>query len=382
MCAIISPTKFRVPRSRVYQTHQTMRQDILQALEPVLFGTMEDGYAVRARFETAFAAELQQPYAVAVHSGTVGLLLALRACGVVPGDEVITIGNSDISTTAAIRNCGATPVLCDVLASDYTIDPALVEALISPRTRAIVPVDLYGHPANVRAIRAIADAHGLKIVEDAALATGAYDYGKPVGAFADVAVYSFAPFKPLGSVGNGGAVVTSDPEIYEQLYILSHYGAPSVIPGGDPGHQHYVGEGYNVPLDTLQAALLLVKLPYLAEWSAKRAALVQAYAMRLAELPVQRPVFRAESAPSIRAYTICVEARLGVYQRLRDAGVEVVVHYSPPAYQQPVYGGALPGSDNLPVTAHLATRLLGLPVAPDLTETDVAYVADTLANIL
>ena len=137
-----------------------------------------------------------------------GLFIALRACGVGPGAEVITIANADISTTAAISQCGATPVLCDVCAADFTIDVDCVAGLITERTAAILPVDLYGHPANVKQLRPLADAHGLSIIEDAALALGAYDYGAPVGSFADVTVFSFAPFKPLGSVGNGGMVTT------------------------------------------------------------------------------------------------------------------------------------------------------------------------------
>jgi dTDP-4-amino-4,6-dideoxygalactose transaminase len=343
---------------------------------------MADGYAVRARFEQAFAAEMQQKYAVAVHSGTIGLFLALRACGVGPGDEVITVGNSDISTTAAISQCGATPVLCDILDTDFTIDPSLVERLITPRTRAILPVDLYGHPADVAALRPIADAHGLKIVEDAALATGAYDYGKPLGTFADVTIFSFAPLKPLGSVSNGAAVTTNNDAIYEQLHILSHYGAPSSLPGGNPAHQHYVGEGYNVPLDALQAALLLVKLPHLRDWTEKRRLLVNRYDQRLADLPVQQPRFRAESRPSIRAYTILVGKRDQLFRQLREAGIEAVIHYNPLAYRQPVYNGRLPGSDNLPVTDAVGAQVIGLPVAPDLTFEDVDFTVDALTRLL
>ncbi len=188
-------------------------------MDRVLLGTMKNGYQVREEFEDAFAEAVQQPYCVAVHSGTLGLFIALRACGIGEGDEVITVANSDISTTAAIRHCGAIPALCDVQASDYTLNQDLIEPLVTPRTRAILPVDLHGHPANVAHIRSIAKHYGLQIIEDAALGTRSCDFGKPLGAFADVTIYSFAPLKPLGSLGNGAALVTQDSAINARLRL-------------------------------------------------------------------------------------------------------------------------------------------------------------------
>ena len=213
------------------------------------------GYRVRAQLESEFAAMVGARHAVAVHSGTVGLLLMLRACGIGIGDEVITVANSDISTTGAVHLCGATAILCDVRKSDYTLDAALVDNLITPRTRALLPVDLHGHPADVKALRAIADRHKLRIIEDAALASGARDYGLPLGAFADVAMFSFAPYKPLGSAGNGAMLVTDDDALMRNLRLLTGYGAGGAL----EGKQDYVAEGYNAPLDPLQAALLRVK---------------------------------------------------------------------------------------------------------------------------
>lgn len=374
---------FRVPRSRAFQTHASLREELQQAIEPLLFGEMSESYNVRGQLERAFAAEMEQAHAIAIHSGTIGLFLALRACGVGPGDEVITVGNSDISTTAAVRQCGAEPVLCDVLASDYTMNPQLVENLITSRTRALMPVDLYGHPANVKPLRALADQHGLKIVEDAALASGAYDYDQPVGAYADVAIFSFAPFKPLGSVGNGAMAVTNDPEIYEQLRRLTHYGHSADTEGVPVGHQHYVAEGYNVPLDGLQAAVVLTKLPHLKTWTAKRQAIAQAYHDGLKDTSAKLPVFRPESSPTFRSYTICVERQAEVHQRLRDAGVEVVLHYTPAIYKHAVYAGnPLKNGDDLPVTDRLADELICLPVTPELTDEDIAYVVAELHKIL
>ena len=373
---------FRVPRSRVDQTHRAMRAEILRALDPILFGPLPQGEDVRRMLEHDFATAVQQSFACDVHSGTVGLFLALRACGVGRGEEVITVGNSDISTTAAISHCGATPVLCDVLETDYTINPAQVEPLITERTSAILPVDLYGHPADVKSLREIADRHRLRIIEDAALATGASDYGQPVGAFADVTLFSFAPFKPLGCVGNGGMLTTNDKQIARRIRLLCGYGHTPDKQADTPGHQMHTAEGYNVPLDPLQAALLTVKLPHLEEWTAKRRAVAMAYTEGLRDSEAVLPSFRPESSPTFRSYTIRVQDQQAIYQALRRAGIEVVLHYMPPIYQQPVYEGGLPGSDRLPVTGQLAKEIICLPVTVELEEDDVRFVVNTLRDLL
>ena len=368
---------FRVPRARVHETHRSLREEILAALEPLLFEAAGDeGRGVRRSLERRFAEAVGSGHAVAVHSGTIGLLLALRACGVGPGDEVITVANSDISTTGAISLCGAVPVLCDVRLSDYTIDPERVEPLIGDRTAALLPVDLHGHPADVRALRTLADRHGLRIVEDAALATGARDHGRPVGAFADAAVFSFAPLKPLGSVGSGGMITSDDPEIAERLALLGHYGHdPRPRPDGG---QSYLEEGYNVPLDPLQAALVGVKLPHLAAWTERRRAIAGSYAQGLAGSRAVVPSFRPESAPTFRSYTIRVPDQQAAYRGLRRAGVEAVIHYAPPVYRYPVYAAGLRGSEALPVTDRLATELLSLPIAVEYSDDDIGTVIEAL----
>jgi dTDP-4-amino-4,6-dideoxygalactose transaminase len=311
------------------------------------------------------------------------LFLALRACGIGPGDEVITVGNSDISTTAAISHGGATPVLCDIGAQDYTIDPNRVEDQITPRTRAIVPVDLYGHPADVKTLREIADRRGLRIIEDAALAAGARDHGHPVGAFADLAVFSFAPYKPLGTVGSGGAVVTDDPDLAHRLHVLRGYGRPPGESAPPAGPQAHIAEGYHLPLEGLQAAVLNVKLPYLEEWTRCRRAVAQAYEAGLQGLPITIPSFRPTAEPTFRQYTVCVPQRDTVYQRLRRAGVEVVLHYVPPIYRQPVYQHRpLPGADRLPVTEHVTSSLICLPVFPEASDPEIAFVVEAVNDAL
>lgn len=368
---------YRVPRSRAFTTHAALREDILTALEPLLFGTMHGAYDARDQLESVFAEAVEQPHAIAVHSGTVALFIALRACGVGPGDEVITVSNSDISTTAAVRHCGAINVLCDVLAEDYTIDVDRVEALITPRTRALLPVDLYGHPADVRRLRQIADRHGLQVIEDAALATGARDHGRPVGAFAHASVFSFAPYKPMGSAGNGAMIVTGDAQIAERARLLVGYGHATDTSDVAAGHQKYVDEGFNVPLDGLEAALVRVKMPYLPAWTARRRAIAARYQHGLAGTPVQCPSFRPESEPTFRAYTICVPNRDHVYAHLRRMGVEVVLHYTPPARHHPVYAGMF-DDVHLPITDRLANELICLPVAPELSDDEIDFVVSEI----
>lgn len=372
---------FRVPRSRASQTHRALRDEIFAALEPILFDAYQHSYPLRAQLEDAFALEMQQRYAVAAHSGTVALVIALRAIGIGPGAEVITVGNSDISTTGAISLCGATPVLCDVLESDYTMAIETVEAQITERTRALLPVDLHGHPADVKALRALADRYQLKIVEDAALASGATDHGLPAGAFADIAMFSFAPFKPLGSAGNGAMLVTSDETIHAQLRLLVGYGY-SPEPVMPPAWQNYVAEGFNVPLDGLQAALLLVKLPHLKQWTARRRAIAAALEAGLADTPVITPRFRQESAPTFRSYAIRSRRQLELHAGLRQAGIEAVIHYAPPVYRYAVYAHAFPNRDQLPITDMLAKQVVNLPVTPELNDDEVDYMIETTRNLL
>ncbi|MCY4073770.1 MAG: DegT/DnrJ/EryC1/StrS family aminotransferase [Chloroflexi bacterium] len=376
------PREFRVLRSRATETHKTLRDEIMAALESIIFDSYQNSFTIRADFEAAFAAEVQQQHAVAVHSGTVGLFLALRACGIGPGDEVITVGNSDISTTGAISQIGGVPVLCDVFSSDYTINTDRVESLVTDKTRALLPVDMHGHPANVKALRPIADRYNLMIVEDAALAAGAIDYGLPVGAFADVTMFSFSAFKPLGSSGNGAVLVTNDEEICDKLRLLAGYGHDPVRKDVKAGYQNYIEEGYNVPLDGLEAAVLSVKLPYLKEWTGKRRAIVAALEAGLADTAARTPVFRAESLPTFRSYAICVDHQFDIYHGLRDAGIEAAISYAPPIYQYSVYAGMFPNCDSLTVTERLGKEIVNLPITPELTSDDVDYMIEVTRKLL
>ena len=335
-----------------------------------------------AQLEQEFVQHIGHKYATGVHSATMGMLIGLRACGVGDGDEVITVGNSDISTTAAIHNVGARSILCDIKLDDYTIDPDKVEDLITDRTTAILPVDMYGHPSDVKALRVIADKHNLAIVQDAALALGAKDHGLEIGSFADVAVFSFAPLKPMGSLGNGGMIATSSPEIHRLIHLLTGYGHSGVFEGLELGHQDHIDEGYNVPIDPFQASLVSAKLPRLSEWTARRREIVGMYVDKLSGPGLHIPTFRPSSEPTFRCFTVCVKDQGRILNILRENGVEAVLHYVPPVYKQSVYKDTMLADFELPVTDQVTDSLLCLPVSPELFDDQVLDVIQIVNDAL
>lgn len=381
---IQSRQRWDIPRTNAHLIRRGLREELLTAIEPVLFGDPWEAKEIVSDFERQFGEELGYQYISAVQSGSAGLRLSLLACGVETGDEVITVANSDIATTAAISHCGAIPVLCDVLNSDFTIDPEQVESLITERTVGIMPVDLYGHPADVRCLREIADRHNLFIVEDAAIATGARDYGQPVGFFADITVFSCSPYKPFEGIGNGGLVVTNLEDVWEQIELLKGFGMQPEMSVSLPEQYNHVAEGYNLPMSPIHAAVMSVELPYLKSWTEKRRLLGGRYEERLAQAErIEIPSFRPESEPTFRTYTVRVPGRDLVYSQLRDKGVQVALHYVPPVHMQPVYQDRiLPGSDRLPWTERLAQETIALPVDPEMGLRQADHVCDLLCSIV
>lgn len=376
--------RWDVPRTNAYLIRRGLREELLTAIEPVLFEDPWEAKQIVTEFEREFGAEIGYQYVSAVQSGSAGLRLSLLACGVEGGDEVITVANSDIATTAAISHCGAIPVLCDVLDSDFTIDPDRVESLITERTVGIMPVDLHGHPADVRRLREIADRHDLFIVEDAAIATGARDYGKPVGSFADVAVFSCSPYKPFEGIGDGGLVVTNLRTVWEQIELLKGFGMQPELSASLPERYNHVAEGYNLPMAPIHAAVMSIELPHLKSWTEKRRLLGARYEERLAQGGrIKLPSFRPESEPIFRTYTVRVPDRDLVYSQLRDEGVQAALHYVPPVHMQPVYRDRiLPGSDRLPRTERLTQETIGLPVDPEIGLEQLDHVCDLLCSIV
>lgn len=321
-----------------------------------------------ARFEDAFADYCGTRHAVAVSSGTAALHLALLAAGVGPGDEVITVSATFVATAAAILYAGAIPVFVDVDAASWTMNPADLEAAITPRTRAILPVHLHGRLADMASIVAIARRHGLRVIEDAAQAHGAERDGRRAGAFGDIGCVSFYPGKNLGACGEGGAIVTQDDALADRVRMLRDW--------GQQGRYNHVVHGYNYRMDAVQGAALGVKLPYLDGWNAARRRVAALYQAGLAA-GIGRPLGPIGADHVAHVYAIRVDDRETVREALAAAGVPTGLHYPVPVHLQPAYAG-LGRAGQLPVTEALARETLSLPIYPEIPDADVARVIDAV----
>jgi dTDP-4-amino-4,6-dideoxygalactose transaminase len=306
---------------------------------------------------------------VGVGSGTDALHLALAACGVGPGDEVITVPHTAVATVAAIEMAGATPVLVDIDPARYTLDPARVEAALTERTRAIVPVHLYGCPAELAPILPLARAHGLYVVEDCAQAHGARYRGRRVGAWGHIAAFSFYPTKNLGACGDGGIVVTGDPALAERVRSLRQYG----------WRKRYVSreKGVNSRLDELQAAILRVKLRHLDAWNDARRALARQYTQRLADHGVTTPSEPGDGTHVYHLYVIRHARRDDLRDFLRERGIGSLIHYPVPVHRQPAYA-ALGAPGAFPVAERMAREVLSLPMYPELQTEEVTRVVKAI----
>lgn len=345
-------------------------------IDAAVADTLEGGWyilgeQVRA-FEEEFAAYLSRESVVSVASGTDAVLLALRACGVGPGDEVITVSHTAVATVAAIELCGAIPRLVDIESETLTMDPQGFRAAITPHTKAVVPVHLYGCPARMDDILVIAREHGLVVVEDCAQAHGARYAGRMVGTMGDAAAFSFYPTKNLGAMGDGGAVATSRVDVAERLRLLRQYG----------WRERYISDvpGYNSRLDELQAAILRVRLRHLDEENEARRRLAAAYDAHLAGLPVVRSAPRPEDHHVYHLYAIQTERRDALRAFLQGRGIGTAVHYPVPVHRQPAYERLGYGLGSLPVTERAAERLVSLPMYPDLLPDAPALVAAAIAE--
>lgn len=309
-------------------------------------------------FEEEFARYTGCPFGVGVGTGTDALTLALRAYGAGPASEVITVAHTAVATAAAIEACGATPVFVDVEPEYHTMDPTCLKAAITPRTKAVVPVHLYGQPANMEAICTIAREAGLAVIEDCAQSHGAELGGKPAGSFGDAGCFSFYPTKNLGALGDGGMVVTRNAQVADYLKLLREYGWTDRYVSHVPG--------FNSRLDELQAAILRVKLKYLDADNEKRVALADRYDRGLAGLPLMLPVRRARARHVFHLYVIRSERRDDLRAFLGSRGVGTGVHYPVPVHLQPAYQGRL-ASSPLPHTERAVQEILSLPLYPELS---------------
>jgi len=359
----------KIPLVDLKAQYRTISSDIDQAIQRVINNTsFIMGQEVEA-FESAFAAYCQAKYAIGVASGTAALHLALRACDVGPGHEVITTPYTFIATAEAITHAGARPVFVDIDPLTYNIDPAEIEAAITERTRAIIPVHLYGQPADMDPILEIAQRHGLRVIEDAAQAHDAEYKGRRVGTLGDVACFSFYPGKNLGAYGDAGAVVTNDPQIADRVRLLRNHGRRQK-------YEHLI-EGYGERLDALQGAILSAKLPYLGSWTNARRKLADHYRAHLADSDNIIVPFVADDVRHVyHLFVVQVPSRDQVLSALRADGIGAGVHYPIPLHLQPAYRyiGAEAGS--FPVAEACASKVLSLPLYPEMTEEQVTWVSE------
>ncbi|KIF06044.1 erythromycin biosynthesis sensory transduction protein eryC1 [Streptomyces sp. RSD-27] len=321
-------------------------------------------------FEEEFAGYCGNDHCVGVGSGLDALELTLRALGVGAGDEVIVPGHTFVATWLAVSATGARPVPVEPEADSYLIDPARVEAAITPRTRAVMPVHTYGHPVDLDALDAVTAPRGIAVVEDAAQAHGARYRGRRTGS-RYAAAFSFYPGKNLGALGDAGAVVTSDAGLADRIRLLRNYGSRVKY--------RHEEQGTNSRLDEIQAAALRVKLPRLDAWNARRRAVADAYAEGLAGLPgITVPGVRAWAEPVWHQYVIRCAGRDRLRAALTDAGVENLVHYPVAVHRSPAYAGTAHGP--LPLSERLAAEVLSLPMGPQLTAKDVETVISAVRD--
>lgn len=319
-----------------------------------------------AAFEREFAEYVGVQFAIGVGSGTEALHTALAACGVGAGDEVITVAHTAVATVAAIELCGATPVFVDIEPDYFTLDPNQLEDAISSRTKAIVPVHLYGQPADLGAIIAVAERHGIRVVEDCAQAHGATYSGRRVGSWGDIACFSFYPTKNLGAIGDGGAVVTNDPELAEKVRRLREYGWSA-----ERNVSHV--RGWNSRLDELQAAILRVKLEYLDSDNDQRRRIAALYDELLRESDLVLPRRREDATHVFHLYVVRSGERDDLFLRLKADGVGASIHYPVPVQLQPAYRGRL-RAGSLTNTERAAKEILSLPIYPELTDAEIERV--------
>ena len=322
--------------------------------------------------EDEFARYCEAPHAIGVDSGISALELTLRAFGIGPGDEVITPANTFIATALAISATGAAPKLVDVDLATYLMDANVVEQAITPRTRAIMPVHLYGHPVNMGPLVELADEHGLVVIEDACQAHGAVYRGRRVGSLGDAAAFSFYPGKNLGAYGDGGMVVTRRDEVADFVRLARDYGQRAK-------YEHVV-RGYNRRLDTIQAAVLRVKLQHLDSWNEARSRHAQLYTRLLADSGVVTPREAAWARSVWHLYVIRVDRRDGLRDHLAARGISTGIHYPIPIHAQPAYESLGYAAGSFPVTEASSAQLLSLPMYAELTPALVERVVDAVGE--
>ncbi len=345
---------------------------IRSEVEPLLHEVLESGRYVLGEHVHALEQEVaslcKTQYAVGVNSGTDALKLALQALGIRPGDEVITTPFTFVSTAEVVVHLGATPVFVDIDPETFNIDVNQVESAITPRTRAIVPVDLYGQSAEMKALREIADRYGLVIVEDAAQAIGALHYEEPIGTYADAATLSFFPTKNIGGAGDGGMVLTNHEEVARKVRQLRVHGMN--------GGYYYEDIGYTSRLDEIQAVILRVKLRYLKAWTERRRYNATLYRTLLTDLEPMLPIVRPYNYHVYHQFTIRHPNRDALRDYLKAQGIESAIYYPLPLHLQPAYRFLGGQEGDCPNAENASRTVLSLPIHSELGEDEIAYVAE------
>lgn len=355
-----------VPLVDLQAQYQTIKQDVLAAIETVLDGMQLFLGPQQKAFEQEFTAYCGCRYGISLSNGTDALILALRACGIGPGDEVITVANTFIATVEAISLVGATPVFVDIDPDSYTLDWRQLETVLTTRTRAIIPVHLYGHPAEMKPIMEFASAHGLRVIEDASQAQGTRYNGQRVGSFGDVACFSLYFSKNLGAYGEAGICVTNDEKLNETLCLLRDHGS-------QVRYQHEI-IGANVRMDEIQAAILRVKLPHLDQWNEARRLHAKAYDAQLSGLVERIPAVKPWAEPVYYVYVVQVQDRDRFREVLQRAGIATGIHYPIPIHLQPACAHYGYKAGALPITEAVVERIVSLPMYPELTEEQIVRV--------
>lgn len=356
-----------IPTSSPLAAYQAQRDEIRARVLAVLEGGSYILGPEVESFEQDFSAYCQTAYGVGVNSGTDALILTLKALDIGPGDEVVTVSHTALATVSAVLAAGATPVLVDIDPIYYTLDPAALGDAITTRTRAIVPVHLYGQAADMDAILAVAARHGIPVIEDCAQASGAMYKERRVGSMGDAGCFSFYPTKNLGAIGDGGMVVSNNRQIADRVRRIRQYGWDA--------NRATDRLGINSRLDEIQAAILAVKLPLLDRNNGRRAAIARRYSDSFAGLPVTVPAERPESGHVYHLYVLSCDDRDGLRKHLMEHEVLAGVHYSVAAHRHGGYASRVSISPaGLAKTDQLVDRIISLPIYPEMTEADVERV--------
>ena len=357
----------KVPFLDLKLQYESIKDEIAVALQQVLDKTAFAGGPMVTQFESEFASLCKCQFVIGVGSGTAALWAVLLGLGVGEGDEVITVPNTFIATAEAISFCGAKPVFVDIDEQTYTMNPGLLEAAITPKTKAIIPVHLYGQMADMDPIVEIAKRHGLFVIEDAAQAHGAEYKGRPAGSIGDAGCYSFYPGKNLGAYGEAGAVVTNNAELAEKIRMFRDHGQPKKY--------HHSMIGWNSRMDGFQGAVLSVKLKHLPQWTAARRKNAQIYNDRLSAIDGIGVPIQADYAKHVyHIYAIRTENRDALISALAERDIHCGIHYPIPIHLQEAYRALGLGKGSFPVAEKCAEELVSLPMFAELTEEQIEYV--------